>query len=84
MKRFELLRGALTTAGVEHAYLAELLGFSRCHISHCFNLKAQWTLGDQYKILDIINQPPETLHKYFPRDGVDNEIHEYRKKMGAL
>jgi hypothetical protein len=77
--RFRKLRALLRNADIEHSYLAEIIGRSPGHVSSCLNGKAQWKLDEVYKILDVLGEKPENMHKIFPKDGVDKDFKNQRK-----
>ena len=67
---FRKLRGKFKEFDIDQAFLAKKLGVSVMTISHCMTGKKQWTLEWMYDILDLINEPYDQLHIYFPRGGV--------------
>lgn len=69
MRLFNALRGALTAKGIEQKYLAELMDRGESYISHRFTGKKPWNQDEQYTLMDIINEPYEKLHFYFPKNG---------------
>jgi transcriptional regulator with XRE-family HTH domain len=81
MKRFKALRGAMIAKGIDQRYLAELLGRGECYISHRMTGKAEWSMNEMYQIMDILDMPYERLHEMFPKDGISNEVHEYKRRM---
>lgn len=67
---FRKLRGKFKEYDINQAYLADKFDVSVMTISHCMTGKKQWRLDWMYWILDLIQEPPEMLHEYFPKDGI--------------
>lgn len=80
-QRFRKLRTLLRNADIGHRYLAELLGKSTSYISPRMTAKTSWKLDEAYKILEILNEPLDMIYEIFPKDGISNEVHEYRDSV---
>lgn len=67
---FRKLRGKLREFDIDQDYLADCFGVCTMTISHCMTGKKQWPLDWMYSILELVQEPPELLHVYFPRGGM--------------
>jgi hypothetical protein len=67
---FRKLRGRLRELDIGQEYLADKLGVCLMSISRSFTGKRPWTLTEMYAIIELINEPYEKLHEYFPKNGV--------------
>jgi hypothetical protein len=59
----------MVTLGLENTDIAKIIGKSATHVSRCFNLKADWTMSDEWAIMAAIHRPDSDLHLIFPRCG---------------
>jgi hypothetical protein len=67
---FRKLRGKLAEFEIDQIYLAKKLGVTQQCISHRMTGKYPWTLTEMYAVMDLIQEPYDKLHEYFPKDGV--------------
>lgn len=58
---------------IQRSDLARALGCSTDHAIRLLNKRAEWTMREMYKTLDLIGAPPEELHIYFPKEDLINE-----------
>lgn len=66
---FRKLRGKLKELDIDQKYLAKFFGLSQASISHRLTNQCSWTLDEMYVVMDLIQEPHEKLHEYFPKDG---------------
>jgi len=66
---FRKLRGILAELEIDQAYLAKHLGVSQQSVSNRMRGKYPWTLSETYAVMDLIQEPYERLHIYFPKNG---------------
>lgn len=66
---FRKLRGKLRELNMDQAYIAKKLGLSEVTISLRMTGKREWLLSEMYAVMDLIQEPYEKLHEYFPKDG---------------
>ena len=76
---FRQLRGALIANDISNDDLGRLLNRAASHVSRCLNGHAQFTLAEQYIIMEAIREKPENMHKIFPKDGIDKDFKEDRQ-----
>ena len=69
-RKFEILRRKLAGAGIEQRDVAKRINRGEAHVSRCMNGKAQWTMDEMYKIMDMLNEPYENMQNLFPKDGI--------------
>lgn len=67
-KRYRKLRAAMVEFGIDRDYLAEKLGVSPNTIDCRFSGRYPWTDDEEYAVLDILNEPDEKKHVFFPRN----------------
>ncbi len=66
---FLKLHGKLRELDVDQAYLAKKLHIDASTLSLRFNGKGDWRMSEMYAIMDLIQEPYEKLHEYFPKGG---------------
>lgn len=66
---FRKLRTKLYDLDIGQAYLAKKLGVSQQSVSNRMRGKYPWTLDEMYIVMDLIKEPAEKLHEYFPKRG---------------
>ncbi|SHI13675.1 Protein of unknown function [Sporobacter termitidis DSM 10068] len=66
---FRKLRGKLLELDIDHVYLASKLDISRATVSAKFNCRSLWNLDEMYTVMDLIQEPYDNLHEYFPKNG---------------
>lgn len=66
---YRKLRGKLREMGIDQKYLAGFFGISQASVSHRFTGSVPWTIPEAYTIMNLIQEPCERLHEFFPRDG---------------
>lgn len=66
---FRKLRGKLKEMDIDQKCLAKLFDLSQASISHRLTNQCSWALDEMYVIMDLIEEPHEKLHEYFPKDG---------------
>jgi DNA-binding XRE family transcriptional regulator len=66
---FRKLRGIFAELEFDQAYIAEKLHVSQQSISNRMRGKYPWTLDEMYAVMDLIQEPYERLHEYFPKGG---------------
>lgn len=66
---FRKLRAILFEMEIDQSYLAEKLGISQQCVSHRLTGRYPWKLNEMYAVMDLIHEPYEKLHEYFPKDG---------------
>lgn len=86
MEKYSLLRSRMREKGILQKDIAEIL---KCHINHISNMlngKAQFTLKDQYRIMDILEWPYDRMNELFPKNGIyvepkpKDEVKEWHKR----
>lgn len=70
---FKKLRGKLKEIDIDQTYLAKFFDLSQASVSHRLTGKCAWTLTEMYSLMDIIKEPYEKLHEYFPKGGRDDQ-----------
>ena len=68
-KPFGKLRGKMTEMDIDQEYLAGYLCICGMSVSRKFTRKRPWTLNEMYAVMDLIREPHEKLHEYFPKNG---------------
>lgn len=66
---FNKLRGKLHELDIDQSYLAHKLKICPMSVSRKMTGKRPWTLDEMYAVMDLIQEPYEKLHEYFPKDG---------------
>lgn len=69
MKPYSYLRGKLNEFDIEQRYLAELLNRSLWYVVERLAGRSPWGQDDMYKLMEIIGEPDDMLHNYFPPKG---------------
>ena len=64
---FRKLRGKLCEMDLDQEYLAEKLGICVMSVSRKMTGKRPWALPEMYAVMDLIQEPYEKLHIYFPK-----------------
>ena len=77
---FKLLRDKLRSCEITQEILAEELKVGTDTISRKINAHFPWTLDQMYAILDLIGEKPDSMHRYFPRNG-QNEPEVVRRRF---
>ena len=79
---FQELRDALLLRNITHKQLAYELELSeRTIILRFNNIEGScWMINEQYQILDLIGETPDTIPYYFPRYPVEPRIKRGRKQ----
>lgn len=83
MRSFPKLRGKLRELDINEQYLGELMGMSGASISRRMTGEQAWSLGEMYRVLEIINEPPRKLHLYFPPNWNQTQITNKRLRILA-
>ena len=63
------LRKKLKELEIDQVYLAEKLDLARETVSRRMTGKLAWTSTEMYIIMNLIREPHEKLHEYFPESG---------------
>ena len=71
---FRRLRGELIANWLTNSDLGRIMNRGECYVSRCLNGKAQFTLAEQYAIMDAIKRPYCDLYLIFPPGGKDIKI----------
>lgn len=58
---------------IQRTDLARALGCSVDHANRLMNKRAEWTMREMYKTLELIGASPNELHEYFPKEDLSNE-----------
>ncbi len=66
---YKRLRVLLCANGLDQKDVARALLLSERTVSSRMNRRSEWTLGEAYKLLELLGEPPEALPRLFPRDG---------------
>jgi hypothetical protein len=66
---FNKLRGKLREFDIDQSYLAHKLKICPMSVSRKMTGKRPWTSDEMYAVMDLIQEPYEKLHEYFPKDG---------------
>lgn len=66
---YETLRRAMILADIDQRYLGDKIERSRRYISQRLNGHAEWSQGDMYKILALLQLSPKYMYIYFPERG---------------
>lgn len=69
LQPFSKLRGKLSENDIDQKYLAKKLGLSENTVSYRMTGRFPWTLEEMYSVMDLIREPHELLHEYFPKGG---------------
>jgi len=69
MKPFTKLRAKVFEKGYSEADIAKLHNRGLTYVSQRFMARAEWTQGDQYFLMDLLNIPYVEMHEYFPPKG---------------
>lgn len=72
-QKYAKLRGALKSLGIEQIDVAEALGRSTCYVSHRYTGREPWKQDEMYKMMELINEPVERIHEFFPPDGIEKK-----------
>lgn len=66
--RYDYLAGRLRQLHLNQGELGLKLQppLSNQAISHRFRDRTPWSITEMYQVLEILGEPPEELHKYFP------------------
>lgn len=73
-KLYKTLRKALFCADITQEYLAKQLGCCPDTITNMLHNKTPWRLTYCYKVLEMLNVPYTELPKYFPPNGIAQEV----------
>jgi hypothetical protein len=68
-KLFRTLRRKMDDMDIDQGYLAERLNLSVTSLSYRMTGKQPWKLNEMYIIMDLIHEPYDKLHGYFPKNG---------------
>lgn len=66
---FRKLRGKLREMEIDQRYIAGRFGVTQASVSHRMTGAVPWTITEMYAVMDLIQEPYEKLHEYFPKDG---------------
>ena len=66
---YRYLHGRLWRLGIRQSDLGKILGICASSISHRMTGRTPWTIDEMYKILNLLDEPPDKLHVYFPSTG---------------
>lgn len=66
---FRKLRGKLRELDIDQSYLAKKLDICVMSISRKMTGKSPWTSDEMYAVMDLIQEPYEKLHEFFPKGG---------------
>lgn len=66
---FRKLRGKFKEMDIDQKYLAKFFDISQASISHRMTNQCSWQLDEMYAVMDLIGEPHERLHQYFPKGG---------------
>lgn len=69
MKPYAQLKRELKYRGIDTPYLAQKLGLKPTAAYDRLSGRTQWRLWEMYKVLDLINMPPDRLHELFDPDS---------------
>ena len=66
---FRKLRGKLKEMDIDQKYLAKFFDLTQASISHRMTSQCSWQLFEMYAVMDLIQEPYERLHEFFPKGG---------------
>ncbi len=66
---YHRLRCLLYANGIHQSDVARALLVSVHTVSSKLNGHSEWTLGEAYKLLELLGEPMEALPQLFPRNG---------------
>ena len=69
-RRYEYLRRQMRAQDMNETMLARRMNVCMQTISDRLRNKTPWKLEEMWKVMKILNLPPEDLHKCFPPGGV--------------
>ena len=73
-QKYAKLRGALKSHGIEQIDVAEALERSVCYVSHRYTGREPWKQDEMYKMMELINEPFERIHEFFPPGGIEKNV----------
>lgn len=66
---FRKLRGKLRELDIDQSYMADQLDLCQAAVSHRMTSRTPWRLNEMYIVMDLIGEPYDRLHIYFPPGG---------------
>lgn len=69
-KKFLELRAELVRNDMTLRELATALCLATSRITARMAASCDWTLGEMWLVMEMLNLPPEDLHIYFPKGGM--------------
>lgn len=73
-KTYTRLIRMLQANGYDQPAVAEQLGLGVSSVSRRYRGKDPWHLDEMYKLMDLLNEPYENLHKLFPKNGIEENV----------
>ena len=67
--RYQKLRARMLEFGIDRKTLADHLGVSLNTIDCRFSGRNAWTDPEESAVLDLLDEPDDKKHIYFPRNG---------------
>lgn len=67
---YRKLRGKLRELDIDQRYLGIKLDMCVGSVSARMTGATPWRLDEMYHVMDIINEPYDRLHEFFPRGGL--------------
>lgn len=66
---YKQLHKALRARRITQLQISDELGICPMAVSHRFTGRTPWRLNEMYAVIDLIREPYDKLHEYFPKDG---------------
>lgn len=70
--RHSELRAEMMRRGYDGNRLSNAIGITPVTLSSRLCGKSPWSIKEMYAILDLLNLDYDQMHKYFPKNGVQN------------
>ncbi|MEA5041585.1 MAG: helix-turn-helix transcriptional regulator [Oscillibacter ruminantium] len=80
---YRYLIGRLKQLGIDRERLADYLGIQKPAISKRFCGHIPWRIDEMYKIMSLVQAPPEELYIFFPPNGGAGIQNQSSKREGA-
>ena len=77
-KTYLRLIGALNGRGYDQGAVAEYLGISKSTCSAKYTAKRPWGSDEMYELMDLLGEPYDRLHVYFPKNGIETPVQRPR------